>query len=99
MEGNDKDEQTAGGEADEAVYAEGIDGALRKKHRGERWKHIFRTKASWESLRYYLFMNSVFRIRHQMVFSSLCIKSFVRTFSSFLQQYLRTKERSYFLVL
>lgn len=30
MEGNDKDEQTAGGEADEAVYAEGIDGALKK---------------------------------------------------------------------
>lgn len=30
MEGNDKDEQTAGGEADEAVYAEGRDGALRK---------------------------------------------------------------------
>lgn len=30
MEGNDKDEQTAGGEGDEAVYAEGIDGALRK---------------------------------------------------------------------
>lgn len=30
MEGNDEDEQTAGGEADEAVYAEGIDGALGK---------------------------------------------------------------------
>lgn len=30
MEGNDKDEQTAGWEADEAVYTEGIDGALRK---------------------------------------------------------------------
>lgn len=30
MEGNNKDEQTAGGEADEAVNAKGIDGALRK---------------------------------------------------------------------
>lgn len=30
MERNDKDEQTAGWEADEAVYTEGIDGALRK---------------------------------------------------------------------
>lgn len=42
MEGDDKDEQTASGEADEAVYAEGIDGALRKSTEKGHMMRIFR---------------------------------------------------------